>query len=109
MKNNSAPSREGKIKRVIIAALLVMLVDIASVVIATCFFLHCFPELLHVGDKLNQIGIDALIRMERDTVLFMVPAFSMMLISNLGLMFLLLMELKLNTDKRKQVRAGDII
>jgi len=109
MKKNGATTSERKIKMTIIAALLVLLVDIASVIMAARFFYIVFPKLLHVGDKLNQIGVNALIGFERDTVLLMVPAFSLMLFANLGLIFLLQRELKLNTNKSKSVRAEGVL
>jgi hypothetical protein len=81
--------------------------DFALGISAFVFYRANSPKLVHVGESLNQAGIDALIQVERDAVLRIAPSISILLILNSVFIFLLLRELRLNANKQKSVRAGD--
>jgi hypothetical protein len=105
MKKNSNSVIRGKI--ITACFWWAIFLDLALGIKAFVFFYSNYPKLIHVGQKVNQTGIDALIQIERDTVLRIAPSISIILVLNSFFIFLLLRELKLNADKQKTVRAGD--
>jgi hypothetical protein len=105
MKSNNNNVVGLKIRKV--SFWLMVFLNLTGGISAFVFYYTDSPKLVHVGDKINQTGVDALIQMERDTVLQLAPAISVILIVNSILIFLLLRELKLNADKHKSVRAED--
>ena len=69
MSANDQITEKRKIKVMDIIFLSAALLNFVFGIHAFVTYCHIWPKLLHVGDKLNQTGVDALIRMEKDFAL----------------------------------------
>jgi uncharacterized membrane protein len=89
---NQKPEKK-EMTAIIIASLLLGVFDFVFGIYALICYDSISSELVHVGDKLNQAGVDALIRMEKDFTLLCF-SISMVLICNSVLIFLLISQIK---------------